>query len=99
MEPNLQSVLSGGPQPQGAPSAANPGGMPSPDQDPAAQGFQICVASLKQLAQQLTMMGDAMNGNQIDAIAVKVNKMYLKRTDELKNAMEQVQQVSSAAYM
>jgi len=87
----------GGPNP-GIPSTANPGGLPAPN-DPLDYGFGACVEAMKQLAQQLTMSGDEMAGNEVDAMANKLNKRRLKRKEELAQAMQTMQSQQLAAQL
>lgn len=95
---DVRSLLANQGEPQmSAPTPQSPGGQMTQAQDPAAYGAQVAVAALKKLADDYTQLGDAVLGNQIEAIAVKVNKMHLKRQKDLSDAFNQVQTTALGA--
>lgn len=99
MQGDLAGMLAAQGEPMTAPTMQNPGGMPSGPQDPTAQGCQIAVATLKRLAQELEMRGKPEFANQVDAMAVKLNKLYLKEQQKLQDLYSQLQSTTMGALM
>lgn len=72
------------------PTVQNPGAVPPASRDPLSDKFAICYAALRQLA-RLLMMEDERRGNEIDAMANKLNRIKLDRDAKVREAMETMQ--------
>lgn len=100
MDP-MQAVLSGGAPmgfgEQAPPTMANPGGLPA-QSDPAEYGFAVTIQGLKQLS-QIVSMDDEKLGNEIDAMANKLNRRFIDRKQRMEQAAETLQGRVIAAQM
>lgn len=82
---------------QAPPTVQDPGALQAPT-DPASYGFAVTIQSLKQLS-QVVSQDDEKLGNEIDAMANKLNRRYIDRKQKMQNALETVQGRALAAQM
>ena len=81
-----------------APNMAMPGGQSEPD-DPYTFEAATTVDLLKKLASLYTQSGDEQSGNEVDAMANKLNRIKFKRRKSLQDAYREVQKVTLPAMM
>ncbi len=88
MDPITQSLV--GQQP-GLPTGAMPQGSPMPDQMQIESKFQMLVQALKMLSDEVDRdLHDSHLSNQIAAMAIKLDKAWLKKQADMQDAMKTV---------
>lgn len=88
LDPITQSLV--GQQP-GLPTAGMPQGSPMPDQMEIESKFQMLIQALKMLSDEVNRdLNDSHLSNQIAAMAVKLDKAWLKKQADMQDAMKTV---------